>query len=171
MWKYDTGAEISSSPAIFEDLVLIGSRSYDLVGLRASDGEPIWSYYYWSSWVESSATVRDGSVYIGSSDAQSLYSLTAKTGQRQWEFDGGGSLWATPAVTDATVFIGSVGVADYIVDHQATFWAVDRETGRPLWMFSMPRHDYLSMWGFASSPAADAGHVFVGGLDGSLYAF
>ncbi len=170
-WKFDTGAAVPSSPAVVGEFVVIGSRSYDLYALDAKTGEPRWRDYYWYSWVESSARVADGSVYIGSSDAAYLLSLDAKTGERQWSFDTGGSSWGQPAVSDDSVYVGAVGVGGYIADHQPGFFAVDRETGAARWSYRPERPEGAGNSGFASSPALGAERVFVGGLDGRLYAF
>jgi outer membrane protein assembly factor BamB len=171
LWRHDTGAAVSSSAGLFEDYAIVGSRRYGLLSLRSEDGQAAWTYYYWFSWVESSPTIREGVVYIGSSDAQRLNAIDAATGRLLWAFDTGGSAWATPAVSDNAVFIGAVGVAEYFIPHRAGFFAVDRRTGRGFWRFDMPRRDTARVWGFASSPAASDGLVVVGGLDGRVYGF
>jgi outer membrane protein assembly factor BamB len=171
VWRHDTGAAVSSSAGLFEDYAIVGSRSYDLLSLRSEDGKPAWTYYYWFSWVESSPTIRDGVVYIGSSDAQRLNAIDAATGRLLWAFDTGGSAWATPAVSDDAVFIGAVGVADYFIAHRAGLFAVNRRTGQGLWHFDVPRPDAARVWGFASSPALGDGLVIAGGLDGRVYGF
>jgi outer membrane protein assembly factor BamB len=170
-WKYDTGAPVPSSPAWEAGRVIVGSRSYDLLALRGSDGARVWSYYYWFSWVESSPAVSGGRVYVGSSDAQLLLAIDARRGGESWRFDTGGSAWARPAVTPDAVFVGTVGVADYIVDHRATFHAVERATGRGLWQFEVARPEDAEVWGFPGSPAVGGGRVFVGATDGRVLAF
>ena len=72
---------------------------------------------------------------------------------------------------DEAVFIGTVGVAGYMVEHHGGFHAVDRSTGRGLWTYSLEPSGDESFWGFASSPVAGDGMVFVGGLDGTVRAF
>jgi outer membrane protein assembly factor BamB len=69
------------------------------------------------------------------------------------------------------VYIGTVGVADYMVAHEARFHAVDLATGEPLWRFEVTRPPEAGTWGFASSPAVGESGVYVGGLDGRVYAF
>jgi outer membrane protein assembly factor BamB len=151
--------------------VIIGSRSYDLLALNAGDGSIAWNYYYWFSWIESTAVVRDGIAYIGASDSQILHAIDAGTGRLVWEFDTAGSAWAEPAVSDDAVFIGAAGVADYMVKHDGGFFAVDRESGRGLWHIPSERPGEEKLWGFTSSPAVGDGMVFAGGLDGTVYAF
>lgn len=171
VWEHDTGAPVPSSPAVHEGRVIVGSRSFDLLALGAADGVPVWSYYYWFSWVESSPTIVDGVVYIGSSDAQLVHAIDAFNGRLLWAFDTGGSAWGKPAVSEDAVFLGSVGVAGYIVDHQGGLFAIDRDTGRGLWRFNSPPPEGAKIWGFASSPAVGEELVFAGGLDGRVYAF
>jgi len=170
VWKRDTHAPVVSSPAVGGNLVLIGSRSYDFFALNAT-GEPVWTYYCWFSWIESSAVVRDSTAYVGSSDAQALMAFHCADGRMLWRVDTGGSAWAEPAVGESSVFIGTVGVAGYIVDHQGGFVAVDRHTGTVLGYYASPRPKDQGLWGFASSPALHGGRVYVGGLDGTIYAF
>lgn len=171
LWRHATGAAIPSSPAIYQQMVIIGSRSYDILALDVLSGKPVWNQYYWFSWVESSATVRDGIAYLGSSDAQRLSAFDAGDGTVRWQFDTGGSAWAQPAVGDHAVFLGCVGVAEYFVDHRAAFFAVDKRHGKGLWKYSLERPGDARMWGFAASPAIGNGRVFAATLDGALYAF
>lgn len=171
LWRFDTGAPVVSSPAIAGDVAIVGSRSYDLFGLNTDDGSVRWRFYDWFSWIESSATVVGGTAYIGSSDSGQLRAIGAQDGQLIWSFDTPGSAWATPAVNGDRVFIGSVGVRDYFIDHRPGFFAVDRETGRPVWGYSVEQPQGRMLSGFVSSPAVDGQRVYVGGLDGKVYAF
>ncbi|ANM31913.1 hypothetical protein ABI59_23635 [Acidobacteria bacterium Mor1] len=170
-WKVDTGAPVPSSPAIHDGLAIVGSRSYDLFGLALEDGAIRWRSYLWFSWIESSVIIDGGAAYLGSSDAQLLQAFDPSSGARRWSADTGGSAWATPAVDGEVVYIGTAGVAGYMVDHRARFLALDREQGRVLGAFSLEPRGDEPVWGFSSSPAAARGRVFVGGLDGRLYAF
>jgi outer membrane protein assembly factor BamB len=171
LWRYDTGAPVVSSPLIHAGRVIIGSRSYDLLALDAGTGTLDWKYYYWFSWVESSAVERDGIAYVGSSDGQLVVALDAATGEERWRFDSGGSAWSQPAVTDSTVFIGTVGVADYMVAHEAGLFALDRKTGRPRWHHPLTRPGTAGHWGFGASCAVDETQVYVAGIDGIVRAF
>ena len=171
VWRFDTGAPVVSTPALHGDLVIIGSRSYDLYALDVGTGEPRWQDYIWFSWLESSATLAGGTAYIGSSDARQLLALDAETGEREWVFTTTGSVWGTPAVGDNVVYAGSIGVRGYISDHRPGFFAVERSTGRALWSWLPERDESVSYSGFASSPAVDGDRVYVGGLDGRVYAF
>ncbi|KPK53922.1 MAG: hypothetical protein AMJ59_25365 [Gammaproteobacteria bacterium SG8_31] len=171
VWRFDTGAPVVSSPTIHDDRVIIGSRSYDLYGLQAADGSVDWRFYYWFSWVESSATLKDGIAYVGSSDSGMVFAIDAVTGREVWSFDTAGSPWGSPAVTDNRVYIGSVGVRGYFIPHEPGFYAIDRATGEPVWWYRVEHPESRTTAGFVSSPATDGKRVYVGGLDGMVYAF
>jgi outer membrane protein assembly factor BamB len=171
-WKHDTKGAVVSAPVVHDGRVIVGSRSYDLVALDARTGERAWTRYIWFSWVESSPVVREGVVYVGSSDAARLFAIDARTGRSVWEVDTGGWPWPTPAVTDRRVFIGAAGDAEYLVKHQGAFLAVDRATGRVAWRHPVPPPPSgKGQSGFVGSAAVAEGRVFVGGLDGRVYAF
>ncbi|MCM3903735.1 MAG: PQQ-binding-like beta-propeller repeat protein [Pyrinomonadaceae bacterium] len=149
----------------------MGSRSSDLFAFDAATGKVKWKFFYWSSWVESSARVRDGNLYIGSSDYQQLFAIDARTGKRVWSVNLDGSVWSTPAVDARSVYVGVVGVVSYFIEHHGGFFAVDRATGKIAWRFPMSVIPGAVDYGVASSPAVDNGLVFFGGLDGTFYAF
>jgi outer membrane protein assembly factor BamB len=171
LWSRDTLREVVSSPLLEDGTVVIGSRSSDLLALDARTGTTRWSYFYWSSWVESSARIRDGVLYVGSSDYQQVFAIRARDGQKVWAFGTGGSPWSTPWVEGDRVFIGAVGVAHYFIDHQGGFFAVDRRTGKALWRVPFPPPPGAEVWGVNSSPVVAGGLVLFGGLDGTFYAF
>src|SRR5262245_57556571 len=105
VWKRDTAKPVVSTPAVDGDRVVVGSRSYDLFGLDARTGEPAWKRYVWFSWIESSATIRDGVAYVGSSDAALLSAIEARTGRLLWGADVRGWAWGQPAVTKDRVYV------------------------------------------------------------------
>jgi outer membrane protein assembly factor BamB len=170
VWKRDTRGPVVSTPALAGDRVVVGNRSYDLLGLDARTGEPAWTRYIWFSWVESSAAVRDGVAYVGSSDATAVYAFDARTGERRWKTDVYGWAWGQPAVTDARVYAGTASQKGYLAGHRGLVVAMDRATGRPAWHYAA-EPAATGSYGFPGSPAVGAGLVFVTGLDGKVYAF
>jgi outer membrane protein assembly factor BamB len=172
VWKRDTRGAVVSTPAV--DLargrVVVGNRSYDLLGLDVATGEPAWKKYIWSSWVESSASLRDGVAYVGSSDAAALFAFDVKTGQRLWATDVHGWAWGQPAVTDTRVYTGTSATKDYLVGHRGGVFAVDRATGKPVWQYAA-RPAESGSYGFPGTAALGGGLVFLTGLDGKVYAF
>jgi hypothetical protein len=43
----------------------------------------LWTFYYWFSWVESSATILDGTAYVGSPDIQRIFAIDVASGSPQ----------------------------------------------------------------------------------------
>jgi outer membrane protein assembly factor BamB len=170
-WKLDTLEPVVSSPLVEGDTLYIGSRSSDLFALDAATGKVKWKFFYWSSWVESSARLRKGILYVGSSDHQQMFAIDAASGKRVWNTYTDGSAWSSPAVTDKLVYIGVVGVTPYFIEHHGGFLAVDRATGQIAWRFPLSPIPGVVTYGVASSPAVDQGLVFFGSLDGTFYAF
>jgi outer membrane protein assembly factor BamB len=115
--------------------------------------------------VQSSATLHQGTVYIGSGDGR-LYALDAATGTQRWQFRTGRAISSTPAVARGLVFVGS---------RDNRFWAVDAKTGEERWRLETGR-DVPFPWGFesgdlyTSSPLLAGGTLFFGSGDGHLYA-
>jgi eukaryotic-like serine/threonine-protein kinase len=170
-WKFNTGQMIVSSPVYIDGKVIIGSRSADLYAINVSTGEEEWRYFHWGSWVESSGTIFDGQLFIGSSDDQLLKSFDPENGNLLWSANLGGSPWSTPAVTKSTVYSGTFGNANYGIDHRGGFFAIDRLTGEVQWSYLWDKKSDTNIYGVVSSPAAANGMVFFGGLDGVVYGF
>jgi len=170
LWKRDTQGAVVSTPAVAGDLVIVGNRCYDLLGLRAATGEVAWKRYVWFSWIESSAVVRDGVLYVGSSDAAAAFAFDAASGRPRWQADVFGWAWGQPAVTRAAVYVGTSSQAGYPSGHRAGVVALDRASGSTRWRFDAPAAE-KGAFGFPGSPATGGGFVFVSGLDGRVYAF
>ena len=175
LWKHDTGGVIQGSPSVGAGKVFVGSRSAAVFALDADSGEQVWKHVHEDgSWVESSPVFRDGTVYVGSSDALQLFALDAETGHTIWIFRTGGWSWSTPLVGDGTVYIGGLSASPYYfegVTLRAGFFAVDPKTGDSLWEFTpQPIEGYIT-GGVFSTPVIVDGVIYVGALDGRLYAF
>jgi outer membrane protein assembly factor BamB len=170
LWTHDTRGAVVSTPAVAGDRVVVGSRVYDVLGLDARTGELAWRRYVWFSWIESSATIRDGVAYVGSSDAAALFAFDVASGRTRWSADVFGWAWGQPAVTAGRVFAGTSSQVGYPGGHRAGVVALDRAGGATVWRYEAeaPRS---GAFGFPGSPAVGDGLVFVGGLDGRLYAF
>jgi outer membrane protein assembly factor BamB len=170
VWERDTRGAVVSTPAVSGGRLVVGNRSYDLVALDAASGETVWKRYIWFSWVESSATVRDGVAYVGSSDAAAVFAFDVGTGRRLWASDVHGWAWGQPAVAGQRVFVGTASTRGYLAAHEGGVMALERASGRPLWRYAAsPPAD--GSFGFPGSPAVGGGRVFVTGLDGRVYAF
>jgi len=150
-WNYTTGGSVSSSPAVVDGKVYVGSEDYKVYCLDALTGAHIWNYTTGGS-VSSSPAVVDGKVYVGSHDAK-VYCLNALTGTHIWNCTTGGSVSSSPAVADGKVYVGS---------DDGKVYCLNASTGAYIWSYTTG--DYVF-----SSPAVVDGKVYVASLDGKVY--
>ncbi|MFT7537730.1 MAG: outer membrane protein assembly factor BamB, partial [Hyphomicrobiaceae bacterium] len=117
--------------------------------VRASGGiqEPrqVWEFDTGGA-VESSPTVVDGALYVGTF-ANHLFALDAMDGEERWRFPVGGLVRASPSVAYGLVYFGA---------DDDTFYAVDAKTGEERWRVS------LGKGGEQSSPAIVNGVCYFG---------
>jgi hypothetical protein len=69
IWSYTTGSGVSSSPAVADGKVYVGSADDNVYCLDADTGGYIWSYTTGDN-VNPSPAVADGKVYVGSVDGK-----------------------------------------------------------------------------------------------------
>ncbi len=167
-WTFATYGPVIPSPTVVDGVVYVGSKFPCLFALDAATGEQKWCFAYPSGipWVESSAAVADGTVFVGSSDWYKVNAVDAATGELKWQFTTKGDPWSSPAVSNGTVYIGSTGGYLYALDAAAgtELWKV--KTDAALKTVDPVRFD----GGVVSSPVVVDGVIYFGGLDGKLYA-
>ncbi|WP_277543290.1 outer membrane protein assembly factor BamB family protein [Haloarcula laminariae] len=113
-WTYQTNDKVTSSPAVVDGTVYVGSEDRDLYALSAMDGTEHWSFRTGDA-VRSSPTVVNETVYLGSDDGN-VYALSTADGTENWSFQTGDVVPASPVVTDDTVYVGSVNGNIYALD-------------------------------------------------------
>jgi len=163
--------------------------------LDALTGRKRWDYPTSKSWVNGTPAVRDGMVYVGTSDSARFMALDAKSGRLRWNFNAKAYMFSSAALAGDLAYVG---------DHNGRVYAVDAKSGTLAWEFQTEasKQDpmkvlnadgslkqeaftptfgdfqdmYIDFYRFASigaimsSPAVDKGVVFVGSMDGNLYA-
>jgi len=97
--------------------------------------------------VDSSPTVVNGIVYVGSDDG-SVYAMNATTGQIVWKTDTGAAVDSSPTLVSGTIYVGA----------DNGLYAIAASTGQILWKTTVAA--------FNSSPTVVNGVVYVGGTDG-----
>ncbi|WP_254807818.1 PQQ-binding-like beta-propeller repeat protein [Natronosalvus amylolyticus] len=165
LWRFQTDGDlISPSPTIDDGTIYAGAHGYDHNAGEATEnwyaidletGVEQWHQDFdglgWYS--EGSATVADGTVYVGSYDG-SVYALDADDGRELWDVMTDGSVYSTPTVAEGTVYVGS---------YDGTVYALDADDGSDVW-------DYTTdSWFYSSATVADD-TLYVGGGDGTVYA-
>jgi outer membrane protein assembly factor BamB len=170
IWRFDTRAEVDATPVIHAGRVLIGNRGVGLYALAADTGKELWRLYFWGSWVESTPAVRDGVIYIGSSDLRRVSAIDPEDGRVLWRSDVFGWSWGTPLLTPERIYVGVAGGTPYFIKHVASFTTLERKTGRILSRWPLPDTGG-HQWGIAGSPALSDDTVVVATIEGSLLGF
>ena len=159
-WKTETKGAVVSTPAVIRegDLLVVGNRAYDLLGIDTRSGAISWKRYIWFSWIESSVSLREGIAYVGSSDAAAAYAFDARSGRPIWKTDVYGWAWGQPAVTSDRVYVGTSSQVGYLAQHAGALLALDRGTGTILWRYPSAA-PASGAYGFPGSPAVGDGLV------------
>ena len=152
LFAYQTGNSVSSSPAIANGLLYIGSDDGNIYALNAASGTLVWNYQTYYP-VGSSPAVSQGLVYAGSTNGK-VYALNATTGGFVWSYQTGSYVYSSPAVANGILYIGS--------DDNKTY-ALNATTGALVWSYQTGSY-------VGSSPALGAGLVYIGSYDNKTYA-
>jgi len=153
VWTFDTGYTISSSPAVWKDLAIVGDASGTVYGLALKSGKPQWTFKCQNA-MYSTPDVSGDLVVLASTDGN-VYALKAGTGREVWRCTTDRPIVASPRVADGLVYIGS---------SEGTFRALDLASGKPVWRFN-------GLAGFVETkPLVYDGKVIFGAWDGYLYA-
>ena len=140
--------------------------------------------------------MRDGMVYVGTSDSARFMGLDAKTGRLRFNFDAKAYIFSSAALAGDLAYVG---------DHNGRLYAIDMKSGKLIWDFKteaskadpfkvlnadgslIPESLYapvlndfedmyiaffkfVSIGAIMSSPVVDKGVVYFGSMDGNLYA-
>ena len=146
---------ISVLPGVSGDWPMFG---HDLGHTRSSTSSaPNTNYTKWifstNGSVESSPTIVDDKVYVGSYDGK-IYCLNASTGNELWNFDTVSNVSSSAAIVDNKVYVGAYNGKIYCLNAS--------EKGSKIWEF--PTGGYVH-----SSPAVFDDKVYIGSSDGKLY--
>jgi len=87
IWSQSTGGYVYASPAVWDELILIGSYSGRFLALDAATGDEKWHFDAGGP-ISGSATVLGNVVYFSTLKEQT-FALDARTGKRIWSFPDG----------------------------------------------------------------------------------
>jgi eukaryotic-like serine/threonine-protein kinase len=175
-WTFATGAAVTSSAAVVDGTVYIGSDDHYLYALVESSGKLRWKFKTGDR-VSSSPAVSGGMVFFGSYDGN-LYAIDAASGAAKWKFATAGERrfeakhlhGANPAsqtVPDPfDVYLSSPTVESgrvYFGSGDGNVYALDASSGKKLWQFRTA--DVVH-----ASPAVSDGIVYIGSWDANFYA-
>ena len=167
-WRALIGASSSSSPAVVDDVVYLGSEDGRVAAFDARSGAQRWrSSAPAGGRVDEQAgwygdlAVAGGMVYVAGGDGV-VRALDAATGKDRWRHEIGGSQLTTPVVAGGAVYVGAMAVGDAVKDggHRSRLSVLDAATGAERWTFVPDRLVH-------SPPLVGGDTVYVGDDDGS----
>jgi len=184
-----------SSPAVADGTVYVGSRDAHVYALDAATGRRKWDYPTSKSWVNGTPAVRDGIVYVGTSDSSRFMALDARTGRLRFNFDAKAYIFSSAALAGSLAYFGSHNGKLYAVDAKTGVAAWEFQTDGskrdPMQVLNpdgsldpasfapvfgdfqdmyVDFYRFVSVGAIMGSPAVDQGVVYVGSMDGNLYA-
>ena len=163
-WKFKTDGPVTSSPAVVDGKVYIGSHDKNLYCLDAYTGQLIWKFLTGYK-VLSSPAVVNGKVYTGADDGY-VYCLNATTGAKLWSkrilgesvsldfiFMPTFQPRSSPLVVGNRVYVGAI---------DGKMYCLDANNGNILW-------SYTTAYPIGSSPLYYESAIYFESCDGYLY--
>ena len=164
-WRFPTGGEVVSTPAIAGDTVYVGSGDGKLYAIDLWNGSERWSYDAKSP-ISSSPAVDGKTVYVATRNGR-LLAIDATTHKLRWQHQTGADVpwpWGHESYDD---YIASAVLTDDVVIFGAgdgSVYALRAATGTVKWIARTGER-------IRATPAVADGAVFVGSAGGRLYRF
>lgn len=127
LWTYETGFLVSSSPAIVNNKVYIGSDDEFFYCLNADTGDLLWKNLIPGGTSISSPCVVDEKVYMAAG-YDHVFCWDADTGDEIWKFYKGYGIPYSPAVSDGKVYMPMS-----IDNNKPKIYCLDAGTGKEIW--------------------------------------
>lgn len=155
-WKITSKDGFTSTAAIVGEHVYVGALSGEMLCLKLSTGEIVWSYRtldkvekntFLPGFQSSPAVTADG-VFAGDEDGV-FHAINRKTGQKKWSFASNGQIIASANVVGDRLIFGS---------YDSSLYCLKAADGEKLWQYQT--EDRVN-----GSPAVSGKHTFVTGCD------
>ncbi|HEX6481988.1 MAG TPA: PQQ-binding-like beta-propeller repeat protein [Ktedonobacteraceae bacterium] len=160
LWSFDTGDRITSSTLVQGNTVYIATWQGKIFALDHTSGKKRWVYLLNTvrnqnviDGVGGSMALGDNRLFVGDYRG-SILCIDALHGKLIWRYATGAQVLATPVVTPGRMYTGS---------GDGFLYALNSKTGRPLWRYATGE--------IRSSASLANGHLYVGGINGMVYAF
>ncbi len=153
-WSFQTTPENkknlkTSSPAVFENLIIVPFSNGELIAFKYDDGRPIWSENLSRASLVSNFDIKDisaspvvegSNIYTISTNGK-LISTSIINGQRNWSLEISGS--RTPIISGNVIFV---------IDEDSRLVCINANTGEVYWIRELEKHKKgkkakdLNMW-------------------------
>lgn len=157
-WRFNTGVEVVSTPAIGDDTVYIGCSDGHLYALDRATGDERWRYEA-TDLIWSSPALGFETVFFTDWDSK-VYAVNARSGEERWTYRSFGSyISGSTAIDEEAVYFGHTpaNAPPDPTRTNAEVFALDRETGEERWAYMT---DALEI---GSSPAITDDMLYIGG--------
>jgi len=176
LWEFPISSPIYSTPLVTGELIVFGSESGTLHAVD-KNGQARWRYQVSSSQIFSRPITDGKLIYFGATN-QTFYAVDMK-GQLKWKYVTGERIKSDPALSEDAVYTSS---------YDGHVYALQPATGKKLWQFppaekaikpeeekktekaAEPALDPKPGAFSYSAPVIKDGVLYVGNLDGYLYA-
>jgi outer membrane protein assembly factor BamB len=185
---------IQSSAVVADGMVYFGCRDSNLYALDARSGEKKWAYNNKGSWVIVSPAIQNGKIYFATSDSALFHALDAKSGAELFTLKFTWPMFGSPAIAGDFLYQPSEDGKVYAIDLKSgkRAWefqteasrqnlaALSKPDGMPNYAAAFSENFYdamvigvnkmYSVGMILSSPVAVGDMIYVGSMDGNLYA-
>lgn len=153
----EAAVPLYGTPVVDGELVYISGYDGKIYALNTIAGAERWIYPRQGNLHSfiGGLVLDEGKLYIGSVGGI-IYNLNAETGDLIWEFETGEQLWATPAINDDILYIGSF---------DKKLYAIDINSGEEKW-----EQPFEAEGPIISTPLIENGVVYIGSFDRHIYA-
>jgi outer membrane protein assembly factor BamB len=107
--------------------VFIGSRDYQLYALNAETGKEVWKKQFPKGWAMGKPVVREGVLYVGTSDDKVLAALKPETGETIWQSDVKFNIFGGVAFSKNRLYVGTL---------MGRLYAIDLQSGQIQWLIN-----------------------------------
>jgi len=175
-WKYDTKQEgtypwpnsILSKLVVHGESVYFAGKSNRLYSLDIRTGRKNWHYSSpTNQWLIGGPVVKNGVVYLGSSDQKLFHAIDATSGSLIWVTELDCRIWGSAAIKEDRIYVGS-----------NSLFVIDKASGNIQKQYEFPQVHKEKKYGeytdrsanFHSSPILFDGMIILGSDDGNVYA-
>ena len=172
-WRYSLGSRIEcrayASPVVSDGFVYVGVAP-NFVALNAQTGKRIWQAAFDGMTSElgaefmgcySSPCIGKDKVYVGFNLATGLVALNKHNGEQLWnKKHKHNPLHASATLCDDMLYHPAYG----------ELRAMNADDGEEMWRFPLPAENPYFPWWTMSSPAASGSRIYIGSLEGEVFA-
>jgi outer membrane protein assembly factor BamB/predicted phosphodiesterase len=151
-WTFSSDANVISTPAVINKLVVFGNQNGEVQALNIENGKKTWSYKTKGP-IFSSPAISGDRIVVGSADGN-IYCLNTK-GKLEWKMPTPAAVLGAPFIDNGTVYIGG---------SDSCFQAITLATGKRLWQYCGVRG------AVTSQPVVHNNTLLFGAWDTHLYA-